>query len=62
MSVASHLALSPARYDTRIRSLIPLYDELIAEVAHALGHAARPVRTIDTLEFRSDSVRRATFG
>jgi ubiquinone/menaquinone biosynthesis C-methylase UbiE len=46
MSVASHLAFSPAKYDARIRSLIPLYDELIAEVARALGHAARPVRTV----------------
>ena len=46
MSVASHLAISPAKYDARIRSLIPLYDELIAEVARALDHAARPVRTI----------------
>ena len=45
-SVSSHLALSPAKYDTRIRSLIPLYDELIAEAARALGHAARPVRTV----------------
>jgi hypothetical protein len=33
MSVASHLDVSPAKYDARIRSLIPLYDELIAEVA-----------------------------
>ena len=46
MSVATHLAISPAKYDARIRSLIPLYDELIAEVARALGHAARPVRTM----------------
>jgi SAM-dependent methyltransferase len=46
MSVATHLAISPAKYDSRIRSLIPLYDELIAEVARALGHGARPVRTI----------------
>jgi len=46
MSVASHLAVSPEEYDTRIRSLIPLYDELIAEVARALGYAARPVRAI----------------
>src|SRR5262245_31406519 len=46
MSVAAHLAISPEKYDARIRSLIPLYDELIAEVARALGHAARPVRTI----------------
>jgi SAM-dependent methyltransferase len=46
MSVASHLAISPAKYDAHIRSLIPLYDELIAEVVRALHHAARPVRTI----------------
>ena len=46
MSVASHLAVRPAKYDARIRTLIPLYDELIAEVAHALGHTARPVRTV----------------
>src|SRR4029450_10352193 len=46
MSVASHLAISPAKYDARIRSLIPLYDELIAEVVRALDHAARPVRSI----------------
>ena len=59
MSVASHLALSPARYDTRIRSLIPLYDELIAEVAHALGHAARPVRTIVDLGIGTGALARA---
>jgi ubiquinone/menaquinone biosynthesis C-methylase UbiE len=46
MSVATHLAISPAKYDARIRSLIPLYDELIAEVARALDHSARPVRAI----------------
>ena len=50
MSVASHLAVSPAQYDARIRSLIPLYDELIAEVARALGHAARPVRFVVDLD------------
>jgi ubiquinone/menaquinone biosynthesis C-methylase UbiE len=46
MSVASHLSITPDAYDVRIRSLIPLYDELIAEAAHALDHAARPVRRI----------------
>jgi hypothetical protein len=46
MSVAAHLAVTPRQYDERIRSLIPLYDELIAEVARALDHAARPVRTV----------------
>jgi hypothetical protein len=40
-SVASHLALSPAKYDARIRTLIPLYDELIAKslVRSAMPHA-----------------------
>jgi ubiquinone/menaquinone biosynthesis C-methylase UbiE len=46
MSVASHLSITPDAYDVRIRSLIPLYDELIAEAARALDHAARPVRRI----------------
>jgi ubiquinone/menaquinone biosynthesis C-methylase UbiE len=59
MSVASHLAVSPAKYDTRIRSLIPLYDELIAEVARALGHASRPVRTIVDLGIGTGALARA---
>lgn len=59
MSVASHLAISPAKYDTRIRSLIPLYDELIAEVARALGHASRPVRTIVDLGIGTGALARA---
>jgi tRNA (cmo5U34)-methyltransferase len=46
MSVASHLAVDPKDYDARIRKLIPLYDELIPEVARALSHAARPIRRI----------------
>lgn len=59
MSVASHLAISPTKYDARIRSLIPLYDELIAEVARALGHAARPVRTIVDLGIGTGALARA---
>jgi SAM-dependent methyltransferase len=59
MSVAAHLALSPAKYDERIRSLIPLYDELIAEVARALDHAARPVRTIVDLGIGTGALARA---
>ena len=59
MSVASHLAVSPKKYDARIRSLIPLYDELIAEVARALGHAARPVRTIVDLGIGTGALARA---
>ena len=46
MSVFSHLAVAPGDYDERIRQLIPLYDELIPEVARALAQAARPVRDI----------------
>jgi ubiquinone/menaquinone biosynthesis C-methylase UbiE len=59
MSVASHLAVSPAKYDARIRALIPLYDELIPEVARALGHAARPVRTIVDLGIGTGALARA---
>jgi SAM-dependent methyltransferase len=59
MSVASHLAISPAKYDARIRSLIPLYDELIAEAALALGYAARPVRTIVDLGIGTGALARA---
>ena len=59
MSVASHLAVTPAKYDARIRSLIPLYDELIPEVARALGHAARPVRTIVDLGIGTGALARA---
>src|SRR5262245_38941377 len=59
MSVAAHLAISPAKYDTQIRSLIPLYDELIAEVARALGHAARPVRTVVDLGLGTGPLARA---
>jgi tRNA (cmo5U34)-methyltransferase len=58
-SVASHLALSPDKYDARIRSLIPLYDELIAEVARALGYASRPVRTVVDLGIGTGALARA---
>jgi SAM-dependent methyltransferase len=59
MSVATHLAISPAKYDARIRSLIPLYDELIAEAARALDHAARPVKTIVDLGIGTGALARA---
>ena len=58
-SVASHLAISPARYDAHIRGLIPLYDELIAEVARALSHAARPVRTVVDLGIGTGALAKA---
>jgi SAM-dependent methyltransferase len=59
MSVASHLAVSPAKYDARIRSLIPLYDELIAEVARALDHAERPVGIVVDLGIGTGALARA---
>lgn len=59
MSVVSHLAVSPAQYDARIRSLIPLYDELIAEVVRALGHTARPVRFVVDLGIGTGALARA---
>ena len=46
MSVASHLAVSPAGYDRRIRELILHYDELLNEASSALRHARRTVREI----------------
>jgi SAM-dependent methyltransferase len=58
MSVASHLAISPAKYDARIRSLIPFYDELIAEVTRALDHAARPVRVVVDLGIGTGALAR----
>jgi tRNA (cmo5U34)-methyltransferase len=49
MSVSTHLQISPRQYDTRIRTLIPFYDELVAEAARALRFASRPVRRISDL-------------
>ena len=46
MSVSSHLAVDPGNYDERIRKLIPLYDELIPEVARALAQTTRRIRRI----------------
>lgn len=59
MSVASHLAISPAKYDARIRGLIPLYDELIPEVARALGHATRPIRLVVDLGIGTGALAKA---
>ena len=58
-SVTTHLSIAPAKYDARIRSLIPLYDDLIAEVARALVHAERPVRTIVDLGIGTGALARA---
>jgi SAM-dependent methyltransferase len=59
VSVASHLGMSPAAYDRRIRGLIPHYDELIAEAARALGAAQRPIRRITDLGIGTGTLTRA---
>lgn len=59
MSVASHLGMSPAAYDRRIRGLIPQYDELIHEAAHALVAADRPIRRIVDLGIGTGALARA---
>jgi spermidine synthase len=59
MSVSSHLAIAPAAYDRRIRGLIPLYDELIAEAAQGLSHASRPIRRIVDLGIGTGALARA---
>lgn len=46
MSVANHLNVTPAQYDARIRTLIPLYSELIGETAASLGLASRRITRI----------------
>jgi len=62
VSVASHLGMSPAAYDRRIRGLIPHYDELIAEAARALGAARRPIRRITDLGIGTGTLTRACLG
>jgi ubiquinone/menaquinone biosynthesis C-methylase UbiE len=61
VSVRSHLAVSPAAYDRRIRGLIPLYDELVAEAAQALAYATRPIRQIVDLGIGTGALARACF-
>lgn len=59
MSVRSHLAVTPAAYDRRIRGLIPLYDDLVAEAARGLAYARRPVRQIVDLGIGTGALARA---
>jgi ubiquinone/menaquinone biosynthesis C-methylase UbiE len=59
VSVRSHLAVTPAAYDRKIRGLIPLYDELVAEAARALALATRPVRQIVDLGIGTGALARA---
>ena len=57
--MCSHLAVTPAAYDARIRGLIPLYDELLAEAARGLAYARRPVRQIVDLGIGTGALARA---
>jgi ubiquinone/menaquinone biosynthesis C-methylase UbiE len=59
VSVRSHLAVTPAAYDARIRGLIPLYDELVAEAARGLAYARRPVGQIVDLGIGTGALARA---
>ena len=59
MSAASHLGVSPAGYDRRIRQYLPHYDELIAESARALGYSLRSVRLIVDLGVGTAALSRA---
>src|SRR5580765_3187770 len=59
MSAASHLGVSPAGYDRRIRQYLPDYDELIAESARALGYSLRSVRLIVDLGVGTAALSRA---
>jgi SAM-dependent methyltransferase len=59
MSAASHLAVSPAGYDRRIRQYLPHYDELVAETARALRYALRRIRVIVDLGVGTAALSRA---
>lgn len=51
--------MTPAAYDRRIRGLIPLYDELVAEAARGLAYARRPIRQIVDLGIGTGALARA---
>jgi ubiquinone/menaquinone biosynthesis C-methylase UbiE len=62
VSVRSHLAVTPAAYDRRIRGLIPRYEELVAEAAGALAYARRPIRQLVDLGIGTGALARACLG
>jgi ubiquinone/menaquinone biosynthesis C-methylase UbiE len=59
MSVASHLDITPAQYDAKIRTLIPLYDELLSEAAAALRLASRKIEQIVDLGVGTGALAKA---
>ncbi len=59
MSVAAHLNVTPAQYDRKIRTLIPLYDELIDAAAGALRLAERKIERIVDLGVGTGALARA---
>ena len=59
MSASSHLAVSPAGYDRRIRQYLPHYDELLSEAARALGYALRRIHLIVDLGVGTAALSRA---
>lgn len=58
-SVSSHLDTTPEQYDVKIRTLIPLYSELLVEAAGALRLAFRPVQRIVDLGIGTGALTRA---
>lgn len=59
MSVASHLNITPKQYDAKIRTLIPLYDDLIAEAAAALRLSPRKIERIVDLGVGTGALAKA---
>ena len=59
MSVAGHLRITPRQYDAKIRTLIPYYDELVAQAAEALRFSLRPLAKIIDLGVGTGALTKA---